>query len=82
MLKEIGFHSAYDMEVIIKDAFNDNNQQILDIQELLDEGIDILIVSPYEAEPLTAVVEEVYNLGIPVIVVDRRISSEKFTARR
>lgn len=46
----------------------------------MKSGIDILIVSPNEAEQLTPVVEEVYNRGIPVIVIDRKINSEKYTA--
>ncbi len=80
MRKEIGYYSDYDIELIIKDANNNNDQQIQDIKELVGLGIDILIVSPNEAEPLTEVVEEVYDQGTPVIVVDRRISSDKFTA--
>ena len=39
-----------------------------------------MIVAPNEAEPITPVVEEAYDRGIPVIVVGRRILSEKYTA--
>jgi ABC-type sugar transport system substrate-binding protein len=42
--------------------------------------VDLLIVAPNEAAPITPVVEEAYNKGIPVIVVDRRILSDKYTA--
>jgi signal transduction histidine kinase/DNA-binding response OmpR family regulator len=47
---------------------------------LVKEGIDLLIVSPNEVQPLTPAVEKVYNSGIPVVLIDRRINSEKFTA--
>lgn len=68
------------LKLIIKDAKNDSKKQVSDIRELLKEGIDILIVSPNEAEPLTSIVSEVYKKGIPVIVIDRRIETEDYTA--
>lgn len=37
-------------------------------------------MAPNEATPITPVVEEAYNRGIPVIVVDRKILSDKYTA--
>ncbi len=42
--------------------------------------MDLLIVAPNEAAPLTAVIEEVFDQGIPVIMVDRNILSDKYTA--
>lgn len=80
MRREICFYSNYDIEFIVKDANDDNNKQIKDIHELVAAGIDILIVSANEAEQLTSTVEEVFNSGIPVIVIDRKISSSKYTA--
>jgi ABC-type sugar transport system substrate-binding protein len=43
---------------------------------MLDEGIDLLMISPNEAQPLTGIVEQAYNKGIPVIVIDRKTSSD------
>ena len=42
--------------------------------------IDILIVAPNESKPLTPIIEEVYEQGIPVILVDRKTESELYTA--
>lgn len=80
MRREIGFRSDYNIEFIVKDANDDNNRQIKDIKELVAAGIDILIVSANEAEQLTATVEEVFNSGIPVVIIDRKINSSKYTA--
>lgn len=77
MRRELAFH---DMELVIKDARGDNERQVAQIRELLAEGIDLLIVSPNEAAPITPVVEEVFNQGIPVIIVDRRTTSPLYTA--
>lgn len=69
------------MELIISDAHDNNEKQIRDIRELVKGGIDLLIVSPNESAPITPIVEEVFRLGIPVIVLDRKIESENYTAQ-
>nr|WP_319511099.1 substrate-binding domain-containing protein [uncultured Draconibacterium sp.] len=78
MMIELAFYP--DFELIIKDANDNNEKQIKDIRQLWEEKIDLLIVSPNESEPITPIVEEVYNSGIPVIVIDRQITSEAYTA--
>lgn len=77
MQRELSFHPG--MELIYKQADDNSSVQVKQVKELLAEGIDLLIISPNEASPLTPVVEEVYNKGIPVIVVDRKIASTKYT---
>ena len=78
ILREAHFYE--DVEVDIRTAVDDNDRQAKDIRELIAEGVDLLIVAPNEATPITPVVEEAYNRGIPVIVVDRKILSDKYTA--
>jgi ABC-type sugar transport system substrate-binding protein/DNA-binding response OmpR family regulator len=80
MNTEIDIFDKYTIELIIKDANNSNEKQINDIKELISEGIDLLIVSPNESKPVTPIVEEIYNSGIPVIIIDRKIESDKYTA--
>ncbi len=69
-----------ELELIKRDAGGNSLQQIEDVRELLGMGIDLLIISPNESDPLTPVVEEVFGQGIPVVVVDRQISSDAWTA--
>ena len=69
-----------ELNLVYKDAGRDNAKQIRDIEELVSQGIDLLIVSPNEAEPITPIVEKVFRMGIPVIVVDRKISSSFYTS--
>ncbi|NPV51843.1 MAG: substrate-binding domain-containing protein [Candidatus Methanofastidiosum sp.] len=80
MKREIIFHRDFDIDLIIKDANDNNSKQIEDIRDLINRKIDILIVSPNEADQLTPVVEEVFNKGIPVIVIDRKINSSQYSA--
>ncbi len=68
------------MQLLYRDANANSEEQIKQIKDLVNEHIDLLIVSPNEAQPLTPIVEEVFSKGIPVIVIDRKISSAQYTA--
>ena len=62
-----------DIKVIYKDAQNDTLKQVAQIDEFVSAGVDLLIVSPKEAAPLTPSIAAAYTKGIPVIVLDRRV---------
>ncbi len=66
-------------EVIFADAAQDNSKQISDIQNFIQMGVDLIIASPNEAKPLTNVVKEAYEAGIPVILLDRKIEGDTYT---
>ena len=69
-----------DFQLLIKDAGNSSKKQVKDINELLAAGINLLIVSPNESVPLTGIVSDVFKKGIPVILIDRKIESDNYTA--
>jgi len=77
MRREMEFHPEFSLSIV--DAHNDSEKQIRDIASLVDLGIDLLIVSPNEAAPITAVVERVMAMGIPVIILDRKTNSKIYT---
>ncbi len=68
-----------ELEVVFADAAQNNAKQVADVENFLQQGIDLLIISPNEAAPLTDVVAKAYDQGIPVIVLDRKVNGEKFT---
>lgn len=68
------------LQLLIKDAENSSKKQVEDIRELLAAGIDLLIVSPNESQPLTGIVSETFKKGIPVILIDRKIESGDYSA--
>lgn len=68
-----------ELQIIFADAAQNNAKQIADIEKLLEQGIDLLIISPNEATPLTNVVAKAYDKGIPVIVLDRKVNGDKYT---
>lgn len=77
--REIMFHE--DAVVEIRSADDNNERQISDIRYFADNDFDIIIVSPNEAAALTPIIKEVYERGIPVVVFDRNINGDTYTAR-
>lgn len=68
------------MELEIRSVKDDSMKQIEDIRYFLDKKVDLLIVSPNETDAITPIVSEAYDAGIPVIVIDRKMNSNKYTA--
>ena len=78
MKREASFNPG--VEIKIRTAHDSNQQQIRDIESFIADKVDLIIVSPNEAIPLTPVIEKALQEGIPVVLVDRKISSGKYTA--
>ncbi len=76
--REIMFHPEATVE--IRSADDNNAKQIADISYFRDNGFDIIIAAPNEAEAITPIIKEVYESGIPVIVFDRNINGDTYTA--
>ena len=68
-----------EITVIFKDAQNNTLTQRAQIEEFINADVDLLIVSPKEAAPLTQPIAAAYRKGIPVIVLDRRVLGDEFT---
>ncbi|WP_223191029.1 substrate-binding domain-containing protein [Pedobacter roseus] len=75
---ELSLHPG--VKLVYRDANNSSSKQISQVRELLEMNVDLLIISPNEARPLTPIVEQAYNSGIPVVVIDRKTSSSAYTA--
>jgi len=68
-----------DLEVVYADAQQDNAKQVADVENFIRQKIDLLIISPNEAKPLTPVVKRAFEAKIPVIVLDREIEGDTYT---
>ncbi|MCM1110176.1 MAG: substrate-binding domain-containing protein [Clostridium sp.] len=76
--REMIFHDNAVVE--IRSANDDNFRQEADIRYFADNGFDIIVAAPNEADALTPVIKEVYERGIPVLLFDRNINDESYTA--
>ena len=77
--REVALYQA-DAEVLIRSVKDDTPKQIADIEWFIEQKVDVLVVSPNESEACTPVIEKAYQQGIPVILVDRKIATESYTA--
>jgi ribose transport system substrate-binding protein len=68
-----------ELRIIFKDAQNDTLKQRSHVEEFVSSKVDLLIISPKEAQPLTEPVAKAMDAGIPVIVLDRRLLGDKYT---
>ena len=69
-----------DIILEIKSSNGDTQKQIADISSFIDEGVDLLIVSPNEAVEIAPMVEKAYDNGIPVIIVDRKVMTDHYSS--
>ena len=78
MDRELMFHD--DIELIKRQAEDSTLLQVQQIEELLMKDVDLMIIAPNEIGALQPVIERIYDSGIPVILIDRKINSQKYTA--
>lgn len=78
MQRELLFHPNIELEV--RSAGDNNESQAADIDYFIQKHVDLLIVSPNEAQELTPAVSKAYDAGIPVIVADRKVTNDKYSA--
>lgn len=67
-------------ELKMADGAGNVNTQTSHVENFLTQGIDLLMISPFEAAPLTPVVTRAFKSGIPVIELDRKTVGKDFTA--
>ncbi|MBY3259689.1 MULTISPECIES: substrate-binding domain-containing protein [Rhizobium] len=65
-------------EFIYTDAKGTNEKQIADIEDLIARGVDLIMMSPREAQALVPAVEAIKKAGIPLVVLDREIVGEDY----
>ena len=68
--------------IIVKLASSndDNVLQNKQVNQFVDEGVDLLIISPNQMSAISKAVERAYDKGIPVILYDRMSNTQKYTA--
>jgi ribose transport system substrate-binding protein len=77
MRKEAEKHP--DLELIIADGQNKTEKQVADVENFITQGVDVLLISPKESAGLTPVALKAIKAGIPVIILDRNVDTDKYT---
>ena len=77
MKKEADKHPEVDL--IITDGQDKTEKQVADVESLIQQGVDVLLISPKESAGLTGVVLKAIDAKIPVIILDRNVNTDKYT---
>ncbi|MBQ9217181.1 MAG: substrate-binding domain-containing protein [Muribaculaceae bacterium] len=76
----IGAYYHDNVELRFASAYDSDERQVQQIDSLVAEGIDLLIVAPNQVSTISSAIDRAYDKGIPVIVFERKTSSQKYTA--
>ena len=66
-------------EFIFTDAGGSNEKQIADVEDLISRGVDLIMLSPREAQALVPAVAAIKQAGIPLVVLDREVVGEDYS---
>lgn len=69
-----------EIELIVTDGQGTSSKQISDVEDLITKGVDVILISPHEGQPLTPVTAQAFKKGIPILVLDRELEGDQFTA--
>lgn len=64
----------------VASANDDSERQMQQINQFVNDGVDLLIVSPNQLSTISSAINYAYDAGIPVILYDRKTDSDKYTA--
>jgi D-xylose transport system substrate-binding protein len=62
-------------EVIVVSANGDSQKQLTDAENLLSQGIDVLVIIPNNGEVMAPIVDEAHKAGVKVLAYDRLITN-------
>ena len=68
-----------EIELLVHDAKDSVPNQIADVEKLIAAGVDAILISPKVTEELTPPVSRAFATGIPVFVLDRDLSNDRYT---
>lgn len=78
MRVEASLHPEVDLTIY--NANNSTKKQIADIEKMINNHFDVIIIAPYGNDSIVPVIEKATKIGIPVIIVDRKVNTSNFTA--
>jgi ribose transport system substrate-binding protein len=76
MRKEAEKHP--ELELIISDGQDRTEKQVADVENFIVQKVDVLLISPKESAGLTGVALKAIDAGIPVIILDRNVDTDKY----
>ena len=60
------------VETVITDAQNDSSTQNTQVEDLITQGVDLIVINPVDSTAISTSVQKANEANIPVICVDRK----------
>ena len=64
-------------KLTVVDAQNDASKQAADVEDLIQQGVKLIIINPVDSAAVASAIESANKAGIPVITVDRSAGGGK-----
>jgi ribose transport system substrate-binding protein len=77
---ENGFKNKDNIRFFYTNGKSNTTMQIMNIEDMIATDVDLIISSPRDAKVMTPVIQKAYEKGIPVILLSRTISNDKYTS--
>ena len=71
---------ALNVDCVVSVADNKADKQANDVDNLLTQGVDVLVIAPHDATQAASMVDKAKAQNVPVISYDRLINSDKIDA--
>jgi ribose transport system substrate-binding protein len=68
-----------EVDLVIADGQDRTDKQVADVENFIRQKVDVLLISPKETAGLTGVVNKAVDAGIPVIVLDRGVDTDRYS---
>ncbi|MEZ4835364.1 MAG: sugar ABC transporter substrate-binding protein [Caldilineaceae bacterium] len=70
--------SEFDIDLIVKTGAKETSieQQIAIVRQLVDDGVDAIVIAPASSTELVPVLVEAQSAGIPIVNIDNRLDPE------
>ncbi|MFV0412860.1 MAG: substrate-binding domain-containing protein [Oscillospiraceae bacterium] len=78
-LKQYVQDEGLNWEIIVTDGNNDAAKQTADIEDLISQGVDAIIMCPVTADTMGTAAKAVMDAGIPLVLVNRKVTNEEYT---
>lgn len=78
LLSESQFFEGFTLD--ITSANGDSERQTKQIAKFIDDGVDVIVISPVDSVSVVPIIERAHSLDIPVVVVNRRVKTDKYTS--
>lgn len=76
----IGTYDYKNVDLLFASAKDNDKLQVKQIEDFINRGVDLLIISPNQIHSITPIIDKAFNKGIPIVLFDRKTDSQKYTA--